>query len=115
MASRSVKERVPAWLGRLGGEFANALQSVLLPELQQHTKLLSQHSAQLDQQENTLQAIVTVLSEHSAILRDHTERLARLEARTESLERSMDQGFRLLSDRIGDLYRSDRRTCRAGP
>ncbi|MBV8054831.1 MAG: hypothetical protein JOZ29_07735 [Deltaproteobacteria bacterium] len=60
MASRSVKEQVPAWMGRLGAEFADALKSALLPELRQHTKLLSQHSAQLDQQENTLQGIVTV-------------------------------------------------------
>ena len=38
------------------------------------------------------------------------EDLARLEARTESLERSMDQGFRLLSDRMDQSFRllSDR-------
>lgn len=36
-------EEVPAFLGRLNTEFANALKSALLPELQEHTKLLPQH------------------------------------------------------------------------
>jgi hypothetical protein len=36
-------EKVPAWLGRLSTEFANALKSALLPEPQEHTKLLPQH------------------------------------------------------------------------
>jgi hypothetical protein len=117
MASRNIRGRAPAWLGRLGGELAEGLRSALLPELQEHTKLLSQHSAQFVQQENTLQGIISVLREHSGtlrehstILREHSERLARLETRTESLERSVDQGFRLLSDRMDQSFRllSDR-------
>lgn len=89
MPARKV-EKVPAWFGRLGTEFANALKSALLPELQEHTKLLVQHSAQLDQHEHTLQSVVTVLKEHSVILRNDSERLARLETRAESLENSVD-------------------------
>ncbi len=125
MASRNGQGRMPVWVGRLAGEFATAVKQTLLPELQEHTKLLSEHSAQLGRHEEALQAIISVLREHSAILRDHSERLGRLETRTESLEhsvnqrfeslehsvnqrfesleRSMDQGFRLLSDRLGDL------------
>jgi len=103
MALRKV-EKVAAWLGRPSPEFANALKSTLLPELQEHTKILSRHSAQLEQHEQTLQGGVTILRD-SAILRDHSERLARLEARTEGLERSVDQGFRLLSDRMDQSFR----------
>ena len=103
MASNNGREKAPAWVRRFGTELANALKATLLPELQEHTKLLSQHSAQLDRHEATLQGIISVLHEHSTILRQHGERLAGLEARTESLERTMEQGFRLLLDRVGDL------------
>jgi hypothetical protein len=79
VASRNIKEKAPAWLGRLSTEFANALQQVLLPELQEHTPLLSRHSTQLDQQSSTLQGIISVLQDHSrvlcersAILREHS-------------------------------------------
>jgi hypothetical protein len=70
MALRKV-EKVPAWLGRPSPEFANALKSALLLELQEHTKILSRHSAQLEQHEQTLQVGGHYLREHSAILRDH--------------------------------------------
>jgi hypothetical protein len=103
MASRNPTEKVPARLRRLGSEFTNALKAALLPELQEHTKLLLQHSAPLNRHEETLQGVRTVLREQAAILRDHSEPLARFESRIESLERIMDQGFRLLSDRMGDL------------
>jgi ABC-type transporter Mla subunit MlaD len=105
MASRNV-ERVPSWLGRFSTEFAGAIKAALLPELQEHTKLLTRHSDQLDRHEQTLQAIITVLREQAVTLHEHNDRLARLETRTESLERSMEQGFRLLSERTESLERS---------
>ena len=104
MPARKV-EKIPVWLGRLSTQFANALKSALLSELQEHTKLLSQDSAQLERHEHTLQDVIAVLREHSAISRDHSERLARLDTRTESLERSVDHGFRLLSDHIDQSFR----------
>jgi ABC-type transporter Mla subunit MlaD len=105
MASRNV-EKLPTWLGRLTTEFAGAIKATLLPELQEHTKLLTQHSAQLDQHEQTLQGIIAVLREQAVTLHEHSDRLARLETRSEGLERSMEQGFRLLSERTESLERS---------
>jgi hypothetical protein len=130
---------VPAWLGRFTAELAGAIQAALPPELQEHTKLLS-HSDQLDWHEQTLPG-----GHHHpqraggdpVILRDHNDRLGRLETRTESLERNidqglrllseptnqssrlaserMDQGFRVLSDRIERFFGASRRTCGTGP
>jgi len=125
MPSATGKEKIAARLGRVGSEFATAVKDALLPELQQHTKLLFDHSERLDRHEQALKEIVSILRVHSGMLGDHNERLARLETRAESFERSvnqrfeslertvnqrfesfersMDRGFSLLSDRIGDL------------
>jgi hypothetical protein len=50
----------------------NALKGALLPELQEHLRLLSHHSAQLDRQENTLEGITSAQREHSVVLHEHS-------------------------------------------
>jgi hypothetical protein len=94
--------------------------------LQEHSALLREHSAILREQSTNLQEQAVILREHSAILREHStslqehsallreqgERTARLEGRVDGLERTTQQGFGLLSDRMAGLERSiDRLTA----